>query len=157
MAKPHPKVDAVIIGVGWVGGIIASELTKAGLKVSGSNEAPSAASRTSRRTTTSSPMRSGTSCSRTPRRRKHGRCATTSREPALPIRQLGSFLPGTGLGGAGVHWNGQTWRFHPRDFTIRTSMNMQKPTSALDHGQGVAVRLTAAGRLETDMAQRWPA
>ena len=30
MAKPHPKVDAVIIGVGWVGGIIASELTKAG-------------------------------------------------------------------------------------------------------------------------------
>ncbi len=30
-------------------------------------------------------------------------------------------LPGTGVGGAGVHWNGQTWRFHPRDFTIRTS------------------------------------
>jgi gluconate 2-dehydrogenase alpha chain len=35
MAKPQPKVDAVIIGVGWVGGIIASELTKAGLKVVG--------------------------------------------------------------------------------------------------------------------------
>src|SRR6185312_3647748 len=42
-------------------------------------------------------------------------------ETALPMRQLGSFLPGTGLGGAGVHWNGQTWRFHPRDFTIHTS------------------------------------
>ena len=25
----------------------------------------------------------------------------------------GSFLPGTGVGGAGVHWNGQTWRFQP--------------------------------------------
>ena len=37
------------------------------------------------------------------------------------MRQLGSFLPGTGLGGAGVHWNGQTWRFHPRDFTAYTS------------------------------------
>ena len=37
------------------------------------------------------------------------------------MRQLGSFLPGTGLGGAGVHWNGQTWRFHPRDFTTYTS------------------------------------
>src|SRR5439155_1370952 len=24
-------------------------------------------------------------------------------------------------GGAGVHWNGQTWRFHPRDFTAYTS------------------------------------
>ncbi len=42
-------------------------------------------------------------------------------ETALPIRQLGSFLPGTGVGGAGVHWNGQTWRFEPRDFTIRSS------------------------------------
>ena len=29
------------------------------------------------------------------------------------MRQLGSFLPGTGVGGAGVHWNGQTWRFLP--------------------------------------------
>ena len=31
-------------------------------------------------------------------------------ETALPIRRLGSFLPGTGLGGAGAHWNGMTWR-----------------------------------------------
>ena len=29
---------------------------------------------------------------------------------ALPMRQLGSFLPGEGVGGAMVHWNGQTWR-----------------------------------------------
>ena len=28
----------------------------------------------------------------------------TPRERALPIRQLGSFLPGTGIGGAGEHW-----------------------------------------------------
>ena len=27
-------------------------------------------------------------------------------ETALPLRRLGSFLPGTGLGGAGEHWNG---------------------------------------------------
>ena len=31
-------------------------------------------------------------------------------ETALPIRRLGSFLPGTDLGGAGAHWNGMTWR-----------------------------------------------
>ena len=36
-------------------------------------------------------------------------------ETALPMRQLGSFLPGTGVGGAGVHWNGQVWRFLPSD------------------------------------------
>ncbi|MBV1695667.1 MAG: GMC family oxidoreductase [Hyphomicrobiales bacterium] len=29
-------------------------------------------------------------------------------------------LPGTDLGGAGVHWNGQTWRFLPTDFAIRS-------------------------------------
>ena len=34
-------------------------------------------------------------------------------QTALPIRTMGSFLPGNGVGGAGVHWNGQTWRFLP--------------------------------------------
>jgi gluconate 2-dehydrogenase alpha chain len=36
-------------------------------------------------------------------------------ETALPMRQLGSFLPGNGVGGAGVHWNGVTWRWLPWD------------------------------------------
>ena len=31
------------------------------------------------------------------------------------MRQLGSFLPGEGVGGAGVHWNGVTWRWLPWD------------------------------------------
>jgi gluconate 2-dehydrogenase alpha chain len=38
-----------------------------------------------------------------------------SNETALPMRQLGSFLPGEGVGGAGVHWSGQTWRWLPWD------------------------------------------
>ena len=37
-------------------------------------------------------------------------------QTALPIRKWGSFLPGNGVGGAGVHWNGQTWRFLPTIF-----------------------------------------
>lgn len=37
---------------------------------------------------------------------------------ALPMRQLGSFLPGDGVGGAMVHWNGQTWRFQPEWFRL---------------------------------------
>jgi gluconate 2-dehydrogenase alpha chain len=36
------------------------------------------------------------------------------------MRQLGSFLPAAGVGGAGVHWNGQNWRFLPTDFLLRT-------------------------------------
>lgn len=38
----------------------------------------------------------------------------------LPMRQLGSFLPGEGVGGAMVHWNGQTWRFQPEWFRMRS-------------------------------------
>jgi gluconate 2-dehydrogenase alpha chain len=58
-------------------------------------------------------------------------------ENALPIRQLGSFLPGTALGGAGVHWNGQTWRFHPRDFTIRTSTIDRYGAGAIPAGMSI--------------------
>src|SRR5690625_1013460 len=41
-------------------------------------------------------------------------------EQALPMRKLGSFLLGEGVGGAGVHWNGVTWRFWPYDFEIKS-------------------------------------
>ena len=41
-------------------------------------------------------------------------------QTALPMRHLGSFLPAVGVGGAGVHWNGQTWRFLPEDFVVRS-------------------------------------
>ena len=41
-------------------------------------------------------------------------------QQALPMRQLGSFLPGEGVGGAMVHWNGQTWRFQPEWFELRS-------------------------------------
>jgi gluconate 2-dehydrogenase alpha chain len=36
------------------------------------------------------------------------------------MRQMGSFLLGEHLGGSGTHWNGQTWRFLPYDFQIKT-------------------------------------
>ena len=39
------------------------------------------------------------------------RSATIRPQEALPMRRLGSFLPGEGVGGAGVHWNGDTWRW----------------------------------------------
>lgn len=34
----------------------------------------------------------------------------TGEETALPYRSLGTFLLGTGVGGAGTHWNGLNWR-----------------------------------------------
>ena len=42
------------------------------------------------------------------------------KETALPMRRLGSFLPGEGVGGAGVHWNGVTWRWPDHELRIRS-------------------------------------
>jgi len=42
----------------------------------------------------------------------------SSKDRALPIRQFASFLPGSGLGGSGEHWNGTTPRFLPVCFEM---------------------------------------
>lgn len=46
----------------------------------------------------------------------------TSNESALPIRTLEAFLPGSGVGGAGNHWNGQTFRGAEYDTMLRTRL-----------------------------------
>ncbi|MFW2514592.1 GMC family oxidoreductase [Demequina sp. SO4-13] len=43
-----------------------------------------------------------------------------SNSAALPMRQYGSFNPGSGVGGSMVHWTALTWRFMPTDFRYRT-------------------------------------
>ena len=43
-------------------------------------------------------------------------------ERAVPVRQYGSFLPGSGVGGAGEHWNGVSYRFLPDLFTLATHL-----------------------------------
>jgi len=44
----------------------------------------------------------------------------TSGDQAIPIRQLGSFLPGTGIGGAGEHWSAHVPRYLPDCFEQRS-------------------------------------
>ena len=46
----------------------------------------------------------------------------SARDAAVPVRQYGSFLPGTGVGGAGEHWAGISWRFLPDVFTMRSHL-----------------------------------
>lgn len=41
-------------------------------------------------------------------------------ERALPIRQLGCFLPGEGIGGTGEHWGAQCPRYQPDCFELRS-------------------------------------
>src|SRR5258708_6166450 len=78
---------------------------------------------------------------------------------ALPIRTLGSFLPGTGEGGAGVHWQGQTWRFEPRDFTIRSSTITRYGASAIPADSTIQDWGITYDQLEptTTRSSTWPA
>jgi gluconate 2-dehydrogenase alpha chain len=41
-------------------------------------------------------------------------------QTALPMRRLGSFLPGDGVGGSGVHWSGHTWRWSDLELKVRS-------------------------------------
>jgi gluconate 2-dehydrogenase alpha chain len=56
----------------------------------------------------------------------------TYNEVALPIRQWEAFLPGTGLGGCGVHWNGQAWRYQAADFIYKTHIEQRYGKKIID-------------------------
>ncbi|MGG3448487.1 GMC family oxidoreductase [Domibacillus aminovorans] len=119
MAKTLEKVDVVTVGVGWTGGIIAAECAKAGLKVIGLERGKERSTadfaqvhdefRYAIRYELMQDLSKETITFRNNRKQE-----------ALPMRQMGSFLLGENLGGAGTHWNGHTWRFLPYDFEIKS-------------------------------------
>jgi gluconate 2-dehydrogenase alpha chain len=122
MAMRLKETDAVILGAGLVGSILSRELTRAGLNVV-------ALERGEPRSTV--PDFQGPAMHdelrysvRKALMMDAGRETYTFRnsaaQTALPIRRIQSFLPGSGVGGSAVHWNGQTWRFHESDFRMRT-------------------------------------
>jgi gluconate 2-dehydrogenase alpha chain len=124
MAKKLPSVDALTIGFGWTGAIMAQELTDAGLNVLSLERG--AWADTSREFATTFAQDELRYFWRHDLFQTMAHDTQTIRndasQTALPMRKLGSYLPGTNVGGAGVHWNGQTWRFLPDDFRIRSHM-----------------------------------
>ncbi|WP_298832821.1 GMC family oxidoreductase [uncultured Planococcus sp.] len=119
MVTTLDSVDVVTVGVGWTGGIIAAECAKEGLKVVGLERGRERGTedfsivhdeyRYAVRYELMQDLSKETITFRNNRQQR-----------ALPMRQMGSFLLGEGLGGSGTHWNGQTWRFLPYDFQIKT-------------------------------------
>ncbi|HEY4278279.1 MAG TPA: GMC family oxidoreductase [Conexibacter sp.] len=115
----HPSVDVVAIGAGWTAGILAAELCRAGMRVvalergRARGERDFADDHDELRFAVRSELFQDAAVETQTLRH-------STSEKALPLRYLGAWLPGTGEGGAGVHWNGQTWRFHPSDFVYRT-------------------------------------
>ena len=124
MARKLPSKDVVIIGLGWTGSILAYELAKAGLDVVAIERGPW------RDTATDFPPAYAQDELRYAIRldlflRPEQETLTfrnNASQTALPMRNFSSFLPGNGVGGAGVHWNGQTWRFLPTDFHLRSHL-----------------------------------
>jgi gluconate 2-dehydrogenase alpha chain len=55
----------------------------------------------------------------------------SAKASAVPVRQYGSFLPGSGVGGAGEHWNGACWRFLPELFTLQTHLRQRHGAAKL--------------------------
>ena len=116
--KTLPEVDAVIAGGGWAGLLMAKELgvrtsmrvvvlerggpRKNSDYVDGMDELDNAI----RFRMMQDPSRETV----TFRHNSSGK--------ALPMRQFASFLPGTGVGGAGEHWNGMLFRFQPDAFEL---------------------------------------
>jgi gluconate 2-dehydrogenase alpha chain len=124
MAIRKPPVDVVLIGVGWTAGILAKGLAEAGYSVVGLERG--------RFQQTVPDFQSPAMHDELKYAVRYGLMQNPSRQTltfrnsrdqqALPMRSLGSFLPGTDLGGSGVHWNGQTWRFLPSDFKVRSNV-----------------------------------
>jgi gluconate 2-dehydrogenase alpha chain len=119
MAKKLNKVEVVTVGVGWMGGIVAAELTKAGFNVVG--------------------LEKGDERTREDYLRTHDELRYTIRgemeskltketytfrknleEEAVPVRDKSNIRMGTGTGGGGSHWGAQTHRYYPYDFEIRS-------------------------------------
>ena len=101
-------VDVVIVGFGWTGAIMGMEMTDAGLSVV-------ALERGEKRDTypdfayprIADELTYGIRLKLFQETAKE--TVTVRHNPgdyAVPYRQFGSFLPGNGVGGAGVHWNG---------------------------------------------------
>src|SRR5215207_9066866 len=133
MATMLKEVDAVCIGVGFTGSILARELTKAGLKVVGLERG---ADRSTREDFSIPSVRDDLKYAVRQELFQDTQVETVSlrhspSETALPIRRLGSFLPGTGVGGAGSHWNGVTWRLLPSDHDLRTYLESRYGKSAI--------------------------
>ncbi|MFS0638570.1 GMC family oxidoreductase [Mesobacillus foraminis] len=119
MAKTLPKTDVVVVGVGWAGSIIAAELGKEGLKVVGLERGRERGLKDY--SMIHDELRYGIRYELMQDLSKETLTFRNNmKERALPMRQLGSFLLGEGLGGSGVHWNGHTFRFLPYDFEIRS-------------------------------------
>lgn len=139
MAIVKEKTDAVIVGAGWVGAIMAKELTDAGLNVVVLERGPDRDTQTDFAYPRVIDELEGSV------HRKYlqslAQETVTIRHNlstvAVPKRRMGSFKPGTGVGGAGSHWSGVHFRALPEDFNLRSTMEQRYGKKIMPAGMSI--------------------
>jgi len=133
MKITNEPVDVVVVGLGWTGAIQSIELAKAGLKVRALERG---ADRTSAEFAYPIPADELAYTKRHKIMQSPAVAAFTTRhnlnEVALPMRELGSFRLGDGVGGAGLHWTAMITRPTPTDLQLATYARENFEKSQLD-------------------------
>lgn len=119
MVKKLEKVDVVTVGVGWTGGIVAAELTKAGYKVVGLERGEDRG--------TKDYFHAHDELKYTFRKEMMMNLSEDTitfrndmDQTANPVRDQANNVQGMNVGGAGSHWAAQTHRYFSYDFEIRS-------------------------------------
>ncbi|MDE3195630.1 MAG: GMC family oxidoreductase, partial [Acidobacteriota bacterium] len=120
--KTLKPVDVAIVGGGWTGLLMAKELaTRTSLEIVVLERGP--ARKTSDYAADMDEVDYGIH-----NKLMHNPALLTvthrhsTKDRAAPIRQYGSFKPGTGTGGAGEHWGGNADRYLPEFYTLKTHL-----------------------------------
>ena len=134
-----PPVDIAIVGFGWTGAILASELAATGLNIlaleRGEDRATHPDFEYPRIIDELSYGIRGKLFQQLARETVTVRHAPG--DTAVPYRQHGSFLLGDGVGGAGVHWNGHHWRALPADLKLRTTFEERYGKAFIPEGMTI--------------------
>jgi len=114
----QPKKDVVIIGYGAAAGPFSTELTKAGYSVV-------ALERGEHRTTDDFSGRTFDTLRFVQRDElvpKQSEVAMTFRTSTDQVARPANNVMANMVGGASVHWSGQSWRYYVDDFKLRTTL-----------------------------------
>lgn len=122
MAIVNKPVDVVIVGFGWTGAIMAMELAEQGLNVLALERGEDA--KTVPNWAYPKVLDEIAQSARNGLLQNLSKTTVTIRhnkdDRALPYRQIGSFKPGTGVGGAGIHWSGVQSRVMPEELRLKS-------------------------------------